>query len=80
MLDLILTKTQDNITTNTTSVNKAIEMKMKVLYSRHTNISRNIIKHNIRTSMNERMNTLLYKNIISHTLFSKGLMLVVCER
>ena len=28
--------------------------------------------------MNER--TPLYKNIISHTLFSKGLMLVVCER
>ena len=25
------------------------------LYSRNTNISRNIIKHNIRTSMNERI-------------------------
>ena len=32
------------------------------------------------TNFNERTNTLLYKNIISHTLFSKGLMLVVCER
>ena len=33
------------------------------------------------TNFNERMHTLLYKNIyISHTLFSKGLMLVVGER
>ena len=32
------------------------------------------------TNFNERTNTLLYKNIISHTLFSKGLMLVVYER
>ena len=31
------------------------------------------------TNFSERTNTLLYKNI-SHTLFSKGLMLVVCER
>ena len=31
------------------------------------------------TNFNERTNTLLYKNIISHTLFSKGFMLVVCE-
>ena len=30
------------------------------------------------TNFNERTNTHLYK-IISHTLFSKGLMLVVCE-
>ena len=30
--------------------------------------------------MNERTNTLLYKKYISHTLFLKGLMLVVCER
>ena len=32
------------------------------------------------TNFNERTNTLLYKNIISYTLFSKGLMLVECER
>ena len=32
------------------------------------------------SNFNERMNTLLYKNIISRTLFSKGLMLVVCEK
>ena len=32
------------------------------------------------TNCNERKNTLLYKKYISHTLFSKGLMLVVCER
>ena len=31
------------------------------------------------TNFNERTNTLLYKNI-SLTLYSKGLMLVVCER
>ena len=30
------------------------------------------------TNFNERTNTLLYKNI-SHTLFSKGLILLVCE-
>ena len=30
--------------------------------------------------MNERTNTLLFNNIIFQTLFSKGLMLVVCER
>ena len=32
------------------------------------------------TNFNERTNTLLYKNIISHTWFSKDLKLVVCER
>ena len=41
-----------------------------LLYSHYTNISRNIIKHNIRTSMNERTNTLLYKNK-SLTLYSR---------
>ena len=40
---------------------------------------RNIIKHNDNLQWtNER--TLLYKNIISHTLFSKGLMFLVHER
>ena len=37
----------------------------------HTNLSRNIIRK-LYTNFNERTNTLLYKNIISHTLFSKG--------
>ena len=32
------------------------------------------------TKFNERTNTLLYKKYISHTLFSKGLMFLVCER
>ena len=32
------------------------------------------------TNFNERTNTLLYKKYISHTLFLKGLMLVVCKR
>ena len=45
-----------------------------MLYSRNTNISGNIIKHNLRT------NTLLYKKYISHTLFSKGLMFLWCVR
>ena len=40
-----------------------------VLYSRNTNISGSIIKHNLRTSMNER-NTFIYKNI-SLTLYSR---------
>ena len=34
----------------------------------------------VMTNFNERTNTLLYKKYISHTLFSKGLMLIVCER
>ena len=38
---------------------------------------RNIIKHN--DDLNERTNTLLFKNI-SLTLYLKGLILVVCER
>ena len=37
-----------------------------LLYSRNTNISRNIIKHNIR-----RTNTLLYQKNISLTLYSR---------
>ena len=32
------------------------------------------------TNFNKRTNTHLYKDIISHTLYSKGLMLVVCDR
>ena len=32
------------------------------------------------TNFNERTNTLLYKNIISHTLFSKRMTFHVCER
>ena len=44
-----------------------------------TNISGNIIKHNLQTSMNERTHFFI-KICISHTLFSKWLMLVVCER
>ena len=42
-----------------------------MLYSHNTNISRNIIKHNIRTPMNERIHFFIKKNI-SHTLFPKG--------
>ena len=49
------------------------------LYNAYTNIYGNIVNNNIRTSMNERTNALLYKNILL-TLYSKGLMLVVCER
>ena len=41
---------------------------IKLLYSRHTNISGNIIKHNLRTSMNER--THLFINIYL-TLYSR---------
>ena len=37
------------------------------------------VSRNITTHFNERTSTLLYKNI-SLTLYSKGLMLVVCER
>ena len=48
-----------------------------MLYSRYTNISRNIIKQ--YTNFNERTNTLLYKNM-SHNLFSKGLMFLWCVR
>ena len=39
----------------------------------------NIIKHNIRTSMNERIQFFI-KTYISHTLFSKGLMFLWCAR
>ena len=43
----------------------------------YTNISGNIV--NNHDNFNERTNTLLYKNI-PLTLYSKPLMLVVCER
>ena len=42
-------------------------------------ISRNIIKHNLRTSMNKWTNFFI-KICISHTLFSKGLMFLWCVR
>ena len=38
----------------------------------------NIVNNN--DDFNERKNTLLFKKFISHTSFSKGLMLVACER
>ena len=51
-----------------------------MLYSHiHTNISRSIIKHNLRTSTNERTNTLLYKNI-SLTLYSRKGWCFLCVR
>ena len=51
---------------------------MNMLYTHiHADVSRDIIKHN--DDFNERTNTLLYKNILL-TFYSKGLMLVVCER
>ena len=60
-------------------------MKVQMLYSRNTTIRmrihktcRNIMNNNIRTSMNE--GTHFFIKIYNHTLFSKGLMLVVCER
>ena len=40
-----------------------------LLYSRNTNISRNIIKHNIRTSMNEWIH--FFIKILSLTLYSR---------
>ena len=46
-----------------------VKVSLKMLYSRDEKISGNIIKHNLRTSMNER-NTFLYKNI-SLTLYSQ---------
>ena len=45
----------------------------------HTNTSGNIIRHNLRTSMNEWIHFFI-KISISHTLFSKGLMLLWCVR
>ena len=45
----------------------------RVLHSRNINISGNIIKPNLWTSMNERTHFFI-KIYISHSLFSKGLM------
>ena len=45
----------------------------------HTNIIGNIIKHNLRISMNERTHVFI-KICISYTLFSKGLMFLLCVR
>ena len=49
-----------------------------MLYRRNTNISRNIIKHNIRTSMNERIHFFI-KIYLSHFILER-VMFVVCER
>ena len=48
-----------------------------MLYSRNTNISRNIIKHNIRTSTNERTN--FFINIYPSHIILERLLFVVCE-
>ena len=54
--------------------------KNKPMLLRNIHIqSGNIIKHNLRTSMNERTHFFI-KIYISHTLFSKGLMLLWCAR
>ena len=45
----------------------------------YINIIGNIIKHNLRTSMNDQTNFFI-KICISHTLFSKGLMFLWCVR
>ena len=58
---------------------KAQLIIVQLLYSRHTNTSGNIIKHNLRISMNERTHFFI-KICISHTLFSKGLMFMWCVR
>ena len=50
-----------------------------VLYSCNINISRNIIKHNLQTSMNDWTHFFI-KIYISHTLFSKGLIFLWCVR
>ena len=54
-------------------------MLLHKLYSLNTNISGNIIKHNLRTSMNERTHFFI-KICISHTLFSNGLMFPWCVK
>ena len=51
-----------------------------MLHSRNTNISGNIIKHDLRTSTNERTLFFIKKKYISHTLFTKGLMFLWCVR
>ena len=53
-------------------------MVIHLLYSRNTNISRNIIKHNVRTSINERIHFFI-KIYLSHFIHER-VMFVVCER
>ena len=59
-------------------VNIYLYMLYSHIHKHNTNISGNIVNNN--DDFNERTNTLLYKKYISHTLFSKGLTLVVCKR
>ena len=58
-------------------------MILFMLYTHiHADVSRNIKKHNLRTSMNERTHFFI-KIYLSHFILervAKGLMLVVCER
>ena len=63
------------------SVKLAVQLifcSVLLLYSCYTNISRNIIKHNIRTSMNERIHFFV-KICLPHCIL-KRVMFVVCER
>ena len=50
-----------------------------LLYSRNINISENIIKHNLRTSMNERTHFFI-KIYLSHFILERIVVSVVCER
>ena len=50
-----------------------------LLYSRNTNISGNIINHNLRTSMNERTHFFI-KIYLSHFILERVDVSVVCER
>ena len=50
-----------------------------LLYSRNTNISGNIIKHNLRTSMNERTHFFI-KIYLSHFILERVYVSVVRER
>ena len=51
---------------------------LNMLYSRDTNISGNIIKHNLRTSMNERTHFYIKINL-SHFILERVDVSVVCE-
>ena len=57
------------VDTLTKTFAKVILNSIYLLYSRNTNISGNIIKHNLRASMNERTHFFI-KNI-AHTLYSR---------
>ena len=50
-----------------------------VLYSRNTNISGNMIKHYLRTSMNEQTHFFI-KIYLSHFILERVDVSVVCER